>query len=297
VKSYKHHLTLQTVNNTEKYQYIIAIRFLQRMATYKYPRPATTVDIIVFTIRNQRLHILLINRGIEPFKGVLALPGGFVNTHETLFDAAQRELREETHITDFHLKMFGIFDGIDRDPRDRVLSVGFYAIIPTNDIIVEAGSDAENADWYVYEDLPLLAFDHNEIVELAFKTLITDLENSSLPSKFLETEFTLAEFQKVYEIILTKEVDKRNFRKWINSTDYFIKTDKLKSGGQHRPAALYKINNHEEESSNNSVLAPHNVVSQITEAPSDQNYQQGYENGFQQALNNVAKFIGNEQAE
>jgi 8-oxo-dGTP diphosphatase len=266
------------------------------MATYKYPRPATTVDIIVFTIRQNRLHILLINRGIEPFKGVLALPGGFVNTHETLFDAAQRELQEETDITDFHLKMFGIFDDIERDPRDRVLSVGFYAIIPSHDIIVEAGSDAENADWYVYEDLPALAFDHNKIVKLAFKTLITDLENSSLPSKFLDEEFTLAEFQKVYEIILTKEVDKRNFRKWINSTDYFTKTDKLKSGGQHRPAALYKINNNEEESTKNTVHSPQNEMSQVTDIPSENDYQQGYEKGFQQALKNMKNFVENEQS-
>jgi len=265
------------------------------MATYKYPRPATTVDIIVFTIRHNRLHILLINRGIEPFKGVLALPGGFVNTSETLFDAAQRELKEETHLSDFHLKMFGIFDDIERDPRDRVLSVGFYAIIPSHDIIVEAGTDAENVDWYVYEDLPALAFDHNKIVDLAFKTLISDLENSSLPSKFLETEFTLAEFQKVYEIILTKEVDKRNFRKWINSTDYFIKTDKLKSGGQHRPAALYKIKSSDDETIKNSVQSTQNEMSKITDNSSKTDYQQGYQSGFQQALKNVTNFVNKTQ--
>jgi len=265
------------------------------MATYKYPRPATTVDIIVFTIRENRLKILLINRGIEPFKGDLALPGGFVHTNETLFEAAQRELKEETHIVDFHLKMFGIFDEIDRDPRDRVLSVGFYAIIPSHDIIVEAGSDAENADWYVYEDLPKLAFDHNKIVELAFNSLMTDLENTSLPSKFLDKEFTLAEFQKVYEIILTKNVDKRNFRKWINSTDYFIKTDKLKSGGQHRPAALYKIKNNEEEVVTNAVQSIQNKITKTTVDAKKEHYDQGFQNGYQQALENVTNFVKNEK--
>ena len=259
VKSYKHHLTLQTVNYTEKYQYIIAIRFVQRMATYKYPRPATSVDIIVFTIRNNRLHILLINRGIEPFKGVLALPGGFVNTHETLFEAAQRELREETHLSNFHIKMFGVFDEVKRDPRDRVISVGFYAIIPSQDIKVIAGSDAENADWYDFMELPKLAFDHNEIVNLAFNTLTSDLENSCLAAQFLDTEFTLAEFQDAYEIILTKKVDKRNFRKWLNTTDFFIKTENKKSGGQHRPAALYKIKDNDE---NNLVESPNKLSSQ-----------------------------------
>jgi len=265
------------------------------MATYKYPRPATTVDIIVFTIRQNRLKILLINRGIEPFKGDLALPGGFVHTNETLFEAAQRELKEETHIVDFHLKMFGIFDEIDRDPRDRVLSVGFYAIIPSHDIIVEAGSDAENADWYVYEDLPKLAFDHNKIVELAFNSLMTDLENTSLPSKFLDKEFTLAEFQKVYEIILTKNVDKRNFRKWINSTDYFIKTDKLKSGGQHRPAALYTIKNNEEEVITNAVQSIQNKITKTTVDTKKEHYDQGFQNGYQQALENVTNFVKNEK--
>ncbi|NQZ21078.1 MAG: NUDIX hydrolase [Colwellia sp.] len=268
------------------------------MATYKYPRAATTVDIIIFTIREQALHVLLVNRGIDPFKGSLALPGGFVQVNETLIAAAQRELQEETQLANFHLKMFGVFDDVNRDPRDRVISIGFYAIVPSHDLIVLAGSDAEHADWYPFESLPSLAFDHKDIIDLAFSNLTSDLYNTCLAAKFLDEEFTLAEFQAVYETILTKKVDKRNFRKWISSTDYFIKTDNKKSGAQHRPAALYKIKD---------ALKPSEKIAQIqvnnsehenkskseTESNNNTNndYNKGYEQGFKKALSKITNFI------
>jgi len=257
------------------------------MATYKYPRSATTVDIIIFTIREQALHVLLVNRGIEPFKGSLALPGGFVQVNETLVEAAKRELKEETQLANFHLKMFGVFDDVNRDPRDRVISIGFYAIVPSHDLIVSAGSDAEHADWYPFENLPNLAFDHKNIIDLAFSNLTTDLYDSSLAAKFLDEEFTLAEFQDVYETILTKKVDKRNFRKWINSTDYFIKTENKKSGAQHRPAALYKIKEASKITEKTQLI---NGESESTNnVKSD--YKKGYEQGFKKALNNLTNFI------
>jgi len=264
------------------------------MATYKYPRSATTVDIIIFTIRDQALQVLLINRGIEPFKGSLALPGGFVQINETLMEAAKRELKEETQLANLHLKMFGVFDDVNRDPRDRVISIGFYAIVPSQDLMLLAGSDAEHADWYPFESLPNLAFDHKEIVDLAFSNLTTDLYNSSLAAKFLDKEFTLAEFQDVYETILTQKVDKRNFRKWINSTDYFIKTDKKKSGGQHRPAALYKIKQElppPHKTAQKQLSGPENKAGIDSNNDSNNDYNQGYEQGFNKALAKVTDFI------
>ncbi len=262
------------------------------MATYKYPRAATTVDIIIFTIREQALHVLLVNRGIEPFKGSLALPGGFVQVNETLMEAAKRELKEETQLANFHLKMFGVFDDVNRDPRDRVISIGFYAIVPSHDLTVLAGSDAEHADWYSFENLPSLAFDHKDIIDLAFSNLTTDLYNTSLAAKFLDEEFTLADFQDVYETILTKKVDKRNFRKWINSTDYFIKTDNKKSGTQHRPAALYKI---KEQLNQSEKIAKIQLNDSDYESESNydtnNDYNKGYEQGFRKALSKVTDFI------
>jgi len=252
------------------------------MPSYKYARPAVTVDNIIFTIQEERLKILLINRGIEPFKSSLALPGGFVRVDESLADAAKRELTEETSLSDFHIKMFGMFDDINRDPRDRVITIGFYAIIPSHDIDIAAGSDAENVDWYDFNDIPALAFDHNSIVTAAFNALKQDLENSSIAALFLDDEFTLAEFQNVYEIILTKKVDKRNFRKSILADNLLIKTDNMKSGGQHRPAALYKIASGENEKSavdNNNF--PSLNVKKTNNDSTDELYQKGYNKGLE----------------
>jgi 8-oxo-dGTP diphosphatase len=262
------------------------------MPSYKYARPATAVDIIIFTIRDECLKILLVNRGIEPYKGDLALPGGFARIDETLIEAAKRELEEETHLSNFHIKMFGVFDEVDRDPRDRVISVGFYAIITSQNMNVVAGSDAEHADWYDFKKLPKLAFDHNKIVNSAFNSLTSDLENSSLAAKFLENEFTLAEFQDVYEMILTTKVDKRNFRKWINTTDFFIKTDNKKSGGQHRPAALYTVKDNGE---NFLIKEPIELSTQCTLNIEKNQYELGYKEGFNKALVNVSNMIDDQK--
>lgn len=259
------------------------------MVTYKYARPAMATDIIIFTIVNNRLSILLVNRGIEPFKGALALPGGFVRMEETLMACAQRELTEEAGLSTQHIKAFGVFDGVGRDPRDRVISVGFYAIIPCADIQLIAGSDAEKADWYDFETLSELAFDHNTIVEQAYQALTVDLDNSALATSFLPPLFTLAEFQQVFEIILGKSLDKRNFRKWISSLDYIVKTDSKKSGGQHRPAALYQIS---KDYSTTNTLQPITLPSQQSEPASNaQQYQSGYDQGFKAALRSVNGFI------
>jgi len=250
------------------------------MPSYKYARPAVSVDNIIFTIQEERLKILLINRGIEPFKGSLALPGGFVRVDESLSDAAKRELTEETNLSDFHIKMFGMFDDINRDPRDRVITIGFYAIIPSHDIDIAAGSDAEDVGWYDFNEIPALAFDHNSIVSAAFNALKQDLENSSIAALFLDDEFTLAEFQNVYEMILTKKVDKRNFRKSILAENLLIKTDNMKSGGQHRPAALYKIAKSKKSAVDTSSFPSFNVKEASGDS-TDESYQKGYNEGLE----------------
>lgn len=223
-------------------------------------------------------------------------------------DAAKRELEEETQLSDFHIKMFGVFDAVDRDPRDRVISISFYAIIPSHNIEVIAGSDAANADWYDFNEIPALAFDHNKIIDLAFKTLTNDLENSSLAAKFLSKEFTLAEFQNVVEIILNKKIDKRNFSKWVGSTDFIIKTENKKSGGQHRPAALYKIKDNENDiavENSAQISVPDNLPSNHSkidhsdkfqsQKTKDDHYKKGFQQGFQKTLSNITHFIGKQK--
>ena len=131
--------------------------------TYKYPRPALTVDAIVFR-RKQVWEVLLIQRLNEPFKDMWAFPGGFVDMEETVEDAVERELEEETALTGIEFKQFNTFSAVHRDPRHRTISVAFVGIA-LSDVEPKAGDDAKNAKWFKIEDLPNLAFDHKEIMK------------------------------------------------------------------------------------------------------------------------------------
>jgi 8-oxo-dGTP diphosphatase len=146
---------------------------------YKFPRPSLTVDIVVFSIQEKRLHILLIQRGKEPYLGKWALPGGFVNIDESLVSAAARELEEETGLKNVLLKQLFTFGEPDRDPRGRVISVSYYSILKELvNIEVGGGGDADQARWFPVDELPHLAFDHYEIISHALVTLPNELENS-----------------------------------------------------------------------------------------------------------------------
>jgi len=139
--------------------------------TYTHARPAVTVDCIVFGSENERLKILLIQRDSEPFLGKWALPGGFVNVGESLEDAAQRELAEETGLKQIPLEQLHAFSGPDRDPREHVITVAFWAVVDTGACKIHASSDARDAAWFHADDLPELAFDHDQIVAMALKKL------------------------------------------------------------------------------------------------------------------------------
>src|SRR6516162_5771379 len=129
-------------------------------ATYEYPRPALTVDAVVFGLDEEDLKVLLIQRGIEPFQGKWALPGGFVRLDETLEDAARRELEEETGVRQVFLEQLYTFGAVDRDPRERVVSVAYYALVKLSDHRIRGATDAANAKWYPVSKVPKLAFDH-----------------------------------------------------------------------------------------------------------------------------------------
>ena len=211
------------------------------MYSYRYPHPAVTTDIVIFTIRDGRLKLLLIKRGGDPYQGRWALPGGFVDMDEDLEASARRELEEETGVSGVYLEQLYTFGRPDRDPRERVITVAYYALIPSDQVRLQAATDAEAVGWFAFEELPPLAFDHDEIVAMAHQRLVAKLDYSTIAFQFLPREFTLSELQDVYEIIRREPVDKRNFRKQVLALGKLVETKKMKRDGAHRPARLYRV--------------------------------------------------------
>lgn len=208
--------------------------------TYEYPHPAVTTDIVVFTVQENALKLLLIQRKYDPFKGRWALPGGFVEIDEDLETGAARELEEETGLKDIYLEQLATFGAPDRDPRERIISVAYFALVPSGKLVLTAGSDASDAAWFDVSSLKRLAFDHAEIIKTARTRLTDKLEYSTIGLMFMPDEFTLSEVQTLYEIIGGQERDKRNFRKWLLSLDAIEETGQKKAEGAHRPAMLYR---------------------------------------------------------
>ena len=208
---------------------------------YKYPHPAVTVDCVVFGLDKHDLKILLIRRAEEPFKGKWALPGGFVHIDEELEAAAKRELREETGVIPPYLEQFHTFGKVDRDPRERVLSVGYYALVNLSDHRVKASTDASDAGWFSANDLPSLAFDHEKIYEMALSRLRHTIRFKPVGFELLPKHFTLSALQHLYEKTMDQVLDKRNFRKKILSSKLLIETDEVETDVAHRAARLYRF--------------------------------------------------------
>lgn len=213
------------------------------MYQYEYPHPAVTTDIVIFTVRDKQLKLLLIMRKGEPFRGKWALPGGFVQMDEDLETGARRELAEETGVSGVYLEQLYTFGAVDRDPRERVITVAYYALIASDQMVLQAATDAEAVGWFAMDDLPALAFDHQQIVDKAHERLVAKLDYSTIAFQFLPREFTLRELQDVYEIILREEMDRRNFRKWALALDQIEETGEMRCDGPHRPAKLYRVIN------------------------------------------------------
>jgi 8-oxo-dGTP diphosphatase len=209
--------------------------------TYEYARPAVTVDITIFTVRNDELNVLLIKRAEPPFQGEWALPGGFVMEDEDLEEAAARELVEETGVSDVYLEQLFSFGAPGRDPRGHTVTVAYSALIPSDNLELTASTDAEGVAWFAIDKLPDLAFDHDEILEVAHDRLVAKLEYSTIAFQLMPESFTLTELQHVYELIERGEIDKRNFRKRILALDVIEATGEEKREGPHRPAKLYRV--------------------------------------------------------
>ena len=211
------------------------------MYQYEYPHPAVTTDIVIFSIRDAELKLLLIKRAGQPYKGKWALPGGFVQLDEDLKTGALRELEEETGLRDVYLEQLYTFGKPDRDPRERVITVAYYALIRSDQVSLYANTDAEAVGWFGMDELPPLAFDHADIVDMAQQRLVAKLDYSTIAFQFMGDTFTLPELQSVYEVILREAIDKRNFRKWILALERIEETGELRREGPHRPAKLYRI--------------------------------------------------------
>ncbi|MBD2175939.1 NUDIX hydrolase [Pseudanabaena sp. FACHB-1998] len=210
--------------------------------TYEYPRPALTVDCIIFGLDAQlELKVMLIQRDIPPFQGQWAIPGGFVRVDETLEQAALRELQEETGIHDVYLEQLYTFGDLERDPRDRIVTVAYYALINLVEQQIQASTDAREANWFPLHAIPSLAFDHEQILQKAIARLRGKIRYEPIGFELLPKKFTLTQLQKLYETVLARDLDKRNFRKKLLCMDLLLETGELEQGVSHRAAKLYQF--------------------------------------------------------
>ncbi len=209
--------------------------------TYRYARPALTVDCVVFGLDAEQLQALLIRRENPPFEGRWALPGGFVDVEETLDAAALRELREETGVEKLYLAQLYTFGAVDRDPRERVVSVAYYALVQLSEHKVQAASDAREAAWFAVDDIPPLAFDHQEIFAMALRRLRAKVRYEPIGFELLPPRFTLRQIQQLYEVVLGRKLDKRNFRKKLLGMDLLVELEEVETDVAHRAARLYRF--------------------------------------------------------
>jgi 8-oxo-dGTP diphosphatase len=209
---------------------------------YKYARPALTADCVVFGLDDEDLKILLIQRGLEPFKGQWALPGGFAMVGEDVEDTARRELQEETGLDNVYIEQLYTFGKPDRDPREHVVTVAYYALVNLLDHEVHASTDASNAAWFCIDDIPKLAFDHDTILQVAHERLRGKIHYGPVGFELLPEKFPLRMLQDMYEKILGRKLDKRNFRKKILSMGILDELNEIETDVAHRAARLYKFN-------------------------------------------------------
>lgn len=210
-------------------------------ASYQHARPALTVDMVVFALGEDDLQVLLIQRKEAPFRGKWALPGGFVRSDESLEDAARRELQEETGVAGPFLEQLYTFGNLDRDPRERVVTVAYYALINPQGYVLHSSTDAENARWHSLRDLPPLAFDHANIVEMAQHRLRNKIRYQPVGFELLPERFTLSQLQHLYEQILGRSLDKRNFRKKVLNMRFILETKEREQDVPHRAARFYRF--------------------------------------------------------
>lgn len=207
---------------------------------YEYPRAAMTTDQVIFGFDGQALKVLLIKRGVEPYKDRWAFPGGFLQMNETLEECAARELQEETGLTNVYMEQFGVFSDVERDSRGRVITTAFYSLVRMQE--VKGGDDAQDAQWFGMDDVPQLAFDHDKILRIALRRLREDLHFRPVGFELLPELFTIPQLQRLYEAILDIRFDRRNFMKKMVNIGILEKTDEKEEAHTNKAAYLYRFN-------------------------------------------------------
>ena len=215
--------------------------------TYDHPRPALTVDCVVFGYEPGALRVLLMRRELAPHAGEWALPGGSVELNEELGAAARRELEQGTGARPVYLEQLGAFGALTRDPRERVVTVAYYGLVRLDrQEPLEAGA-SPGAAWFGLDEVPELAFDHAEILDSAALQLRTIVRRTSIAFELLPASFTLRELQELYESVLDEPLDKRNFRRKLLSMGLLQDTGRRELGVSHRAARLYSFDRERHE--------------------------------------------------
>jgi 8-oxo-dGTP diphosphatase len=212
----------------------------EQMYTYKYPHPAVTTDCVIFGFDGIKLHVLLIERGAEPYKGMWAFPGGFLKMEEDAEQGALRELKEETDLTAQYIEQFYTFSDPHRDPRERIISIAYYALVKIQE--VKGGDDAAKAQWFAIDEIPRLAFDHDRILRKAMEKLRERIHFQPIGFELLPEKFTLKELQMLYEAILGVQFDRRNFAKKMLHFELLNQLDETVWPTPKREAFLYSFN-------------------------------------------------------
>jgi 8-oxo-dGTP diphosphatase len=206
---------------------------------YPYPRPALTTDCVIFGFDEGELKVLLIKRTTDPFRGKWALPGGFVNMDETTEACAKRILIKETGLKGVFIEQLFTLSDLNRDPRERIISVAYYALLKISDYVVTGGEDAAIAQWHGISTVPKLAFDHNKIVKVALDRLRGKVRYVPIGFELLSEKFTLTQLQHLYEAILGASLDKRNFRKKFLKMKLLKPLTEKQEGVAHKAARFH----------------------------------------------------------
>lgn len=232
------------VNNTQREKKVkIERRKMEQHGKYiyEYPRPAVTTDCVIFGFDEGELKVLLIKRSIEPFIGQWAFPGGFIGEEETTEECAKRILRQETSLDNIYMEQLYSFSEVKRDPRFRVISIGYYALVKLSDYNAQAGADATNIQWFSISDIPELAFDHEKILSVATERLKGKIKYQPIGFELLPEKFTLPDLFHLYKTVLQTDLDDRNFRKKILGYGLLIDTGEMQRGARNRAPKLYRF--------------------------------------------------------
>ena len=208
--------------------------------SYKYPHPSVTTDCVVFGFDGVKLKVLLVERGMEPYKGRWAFPGGFLNMDESAEEGALRELKEETGLEGAYIRQFHTFSAPQRDPRERVITIAYYALVRMQE--VKGGDDASDARWFALDEVPPLAFDHDKILRKAEKTLRQQIHFEPVGFELLPEKFTIKQLQNLYEAILDMRFDRRNFYNKMRRLGMLELTGDTANPSQRREANLFSFN-------------------------------------------------------